>query len=451
MLKRLKQKRKKQRLNQRDYEFMHSLSSAILQVTPMRLRLVLYFWAFAVTMFLVWANFAQIDEIARGNGEIIPSGENQMVQNLEGGIVKEILVHEGQRVKKGQVLIKIENQKSETTLESTLIKIYALEAKVARLSAESKIKKFVVTRSLKRKIPASYLQNERSLYKVNMRKLKSKMNALNEQLQQRKQELQEAKEKAKYFKTSYEMISQEVEMTAPMVERGVRPKIDFLKLKREANELYEKYNTLSSSIPRLKSSIKEAKSKIKEEALLFKSDAKKQLNDVISELQTLKANSTAFKDQVHRTSVIAPMDGVVQTLFVHTVGGVIKPGADIVEIVPSDQVLLVEVKIKPADIAFIYFGQKAIVKFSAYDFSIYGGLEGEVVLISADTIKDKKDNTFYTVRIKTTKNYIGSEKKPLKIIPGMTVSVDILTGKKSVLDYILKPILKTKQYSFTER
>jgi adhesin transport system membrane fusion protein len=247
------------------------------------------------------------------------------------------------------------------------------------------------------------------------------------------------------------MIKEEVEMTAPMVEKGVRPKIDFLKLKREANEIYESYHTLVLSIPRLKSVIKEAKSKRKEAVLLFRSEAKKQLNEVLSELKGLKASSTAFEDQVSRTFVRAPMDGIVQKLYIHTIGGIIKPGEDILEIVPSDQALLVEVKIKPSDIAFIYFTQKAIVKFSAYDFSIYGGLDGEVVFISADTIKDKKDNTFYTVRIKTNKNYIGSKSKPLKIIPGMTVSVDILTGKKSVLDYILKPIIKTKQYSLTER
>jgi adhesin transport system membrane fusion protein len=149
--------------------------------------------------------------------------------------------------------------------------------------------------------------------------------------------------------------------------------------------------------------------------------------------------------------VRSPIKGVVQKLFVHTVGGVIKPGDDLVEIVPTDDVLWLEVKIKPSDIAFIYPGQKAIVKVSAYDFAIYGSLEGEVVHISADTTKDEKNNVFYTIHIKTNKNYLGTESKPLKIIPGMTVNVDIMTGKKSVMDYILKPILKAKQYTFTER
>jgi len=440
----------KKYLSKKDYEFMHSLSSAVLEVAPTRLRFVLFFWVIAIFAFLTWANFALIDEIARGNGEIIPSGENQMIQNLEGGIVKEILVKEGQEVKKGQILLKIDNQKSSSSFSSNAIKADALEAKVLRLRAESSGNKFIVSSYLKKKIPI-FVENEQSLYQINKRQLNSKLNALREQLVQKKQELKEAKDHEIYLKSSMKMITIEVTMTRPMVLKGVRSKIDFLKLKREANEIKDKYSAVSKSIPRLKSAIKEVQSRINETTLFFKSEAKVKLNESIAELRGLKATYTALEDQVTRTIVRSPMHGVVQKLFVHTIGGVIRPGADIMEIVPSEQVLLVEVKIKPSDIAFIYFGQKAIVKFSAYDFSIYGGLDGKVVLISADTVKDEKDNVFYTVRIKTNKNYLGDDLKKLKIITGMTVNVDIITGQKSVLDYILKPILKTKQYTFTER
>jgi len=437
-------------LTTRDYEFMHSLSAAVLQVTPVTMRVVLYFWIVAITMFIAWANFALIDEIARGDGEIIPSGENQMIQNLEGGIVEEILVKEGQSVEKGQILLKIDNQKSRSSFSSNAIKADALEAKIGRLKAESSGKKFVISKELKEKIPI-FVNNEKSLYATNMKQLDSKLNALKEQQNQKKHELSEAKTHAKHLKSSLDMITKEVRMTKPMVAKGVRSKIDFLKLQREANEVEDRYSATKKSIPRLKSAIKEVRSRINETTLLFRSEAKVKLNEAVAELRGLRANYTALEDQVTRTIVRSPMKGVVQKLFVHTVGGVIKPGADIIEVVPSDQTLLVEVKIKPSDIAFIYFKQKAIVKFSAYDFSIYGGLNGEVVHISADTLKDQKENVFYTVRIKTSKNYIGDESKPLKIIPGMTVSVDIITGQKSVLDYILKPILKTKQYTFTER
>jgi adhesin transport system membrane fusion protein len=437
-------------LSARDYEFMHSLSAAVLQVTPSGIRIVLFFWVIAIFVFIIWAKFALIDEIARGDGEIIPSGENQMIQNLEGGIVKQILVKEGQSVVKGQVLLKIDNQKSRSSFSSNAIKADAIEAKINRLRAESSGKKFIVTKELEQKIPI-FVENEKSLYAINQRQLNSKLNALHEQLIQKKQELSEAKTQEEHLKSSSDMIKKEVRMTKPMVARGVSSKRDFLKLQREANEIDARYQATRKSIPRLKSAIKEVQSRINETTLLFQSEAKIKLNEAVAELRGLRANYTALEDQVSRTVVRSPMKGIVQKLFIHTVGGVIKPGADIMEIVPSDQTLLVEVKIKPSDIAFIYFGQKAIVKFSAYDFAIYGGLDGEVVLISADTIKDQKDNVFYTVRIKTNKNYLGDESKTLKIIPGMTVSVDIITGQKSVLDYILKPILKTKQYTFTER
>ena len=445
-----KKEMNKKKLSKRDYEFMHSLSAAVLEVAPTRLRIVLYFWLIAIVLFLTWAHFAEIDEIARGKGEVIPSGENQMIQNLEGGIVEEILVQEGESVTKGQVLIKIDNQKSVSSYSSNEIKAEALRAQILRLKAESAGQKFMVPSDLKKRL-AQFIDNEKSLYNTNKQQLNSKLNALREKLAQKKQELSEAYSQRDHLESSYSMISREVRMTKPMVAKGVRSKIDFLKLQREANDISSKYDAAKKSIPRLKSAIKEVQSNIKETKLNFQSEAKTQMNKAVAELKSLQVTSTALEDQVTRTVVKSPMKGVVQKLYVHTVGGVIKPGENIMEIVPSDETLLVQVKIKPKDIAFIYLGQRAIVKFTAYDFSIYGGLDGKVVLISPDSIKDDEGNVFYEVRIKTDKNYIGRHGKKLKIIPGMITSVDIITGKKSVLDYILKPILKTKQYTFTER
>lgn len=440
----------KKQLTEKDYEFMHSLSSAVLISTPRKIRMIMYFWVVAIAMFVAWAYFAQIDEIARGDGDIVPSGENQMIQNLEGGIIEEILVKEGQVVEKDQLLIKIDNQKSQSSFSTNAIKADALDAKIVRLTAEASGQKFNVSKDMMQRIP-QFIENEKSLYDTNQQQLNSKLNALKEQLIQKKQELSEAKSSRNSMKESLKFINAEVRMTKPMVAKGVRSRIDYLKLQREANEVEEKYNSARLAIPRLNSGIKEVQSTIEETMFIYKSDAKLKLNEAVSELRGYRANSTALHDQVKRTLVRAPMKGIIQKLFIHTRGGVIQPGADILEIVPTDSTLLVEVKIKPSDIAFIYFGQKAIVKFSAYDFAIYGGLEGEVVLISADTITDQKENVFYTVRIKTNKNYLERQGKKLRIIPGMTVSVDIITGRKSVLDYILKPILKTKQYTFTER
>ncbi|MDQ7045017.1 MAG: HlyD family type I secretion periplasmic adaptor subunit [Sulfurimonas sp.] len=440
----------KNNLSERDYEFMHSLSSAVLQSTPNKLRIVMYFWIFTITVLLTWSYFAEIDEIAKGQGEIVPSGSNQIVQNLEGGIIKEILVREGEIVEQGQLLVKIDNQKSTSSFSTNAIKADALEAKIIRLRAESSGRKFTPDKGMRERIPY-IVANEESLYNTNKKQLLFQTKALEERLSQKRQELAEARSTKDSMKASLVFINKEVAMTKPMVIKGVRSRIDFLKLQREENEVKEKYDSARLSIPRLKSAIKEVQNTIKEVALTARSEAKLKLNETLSEFKGYKASSSALKDQVTRTLVTAPMKGIIQKMFIHTIGGVTRPGADILEIVPTDSALLVSVSIKPSDIAFIYFGQKAIVKFTAYDFAIYGGLEGKVVLISPDTTKDEEGNTTYKVRIKTNKNYLTRNAKRLKIIPGMTVSADIITGRKTILDYILKPILKTKQYTLSER
>jgi len=434
----------------RDHEYINSLSAAVLQVTPRRVRTVLYVWVFSCFLLIFWAALAEIDEIVRGTGEVIPSGENQVVQNLEGGVVDKILVSEGDTVEQGQVLLRLSNQKSQSSFDSGEIKAKALEARIARLKAEAHQQPFKITDEMRENY-GNFILNEQDLYAINAQRIKAELNVVKEQLLQREAELKEAQTRRTHLQDSLSLIQEEVSMTKPMVAKGVRSKIDFLKLKREMNEIEQQYNAINDAIPRLKSAIQEARGNIQRTESAFQTEAQKKLNDTVADLQALQANTTAFEDEVRRTVIRSPMKGVVQTLYVQTLGGVVRPGEDIVEIVPSEQALLVEVKIKPKDIAFIYRGQKAIVKFSAYDFSIYGGLAGKVVHISADTITDSEKNTFYTVRIKTDKNYIGADSERHKLIPGMTASADIITGKKTVLDYILKPILKAKQYAFTER
>jgi len=248
-----------------------------------------------------------------------------------------------------------------------------------------------------------------------------------------------------------EFVTEEISMTAPMVKEGVKSKVDFLKLKREANGIENDIEASSLSLPRLEYAIEEYRQKRAEAQQLFINNAKKELNEVSSEISRLEAQQIEFKDKVDRTMVKSPVDGIIQKLFVHTIGGVVQPGADLVEIVPTNKKLYLEIKIKPSDIAFIHPGAEAKVKISAYDYAIHGGLIGTVVNISPDTITDAKDNTFYLIHLETEKNYLGTKENPLKIIPGMTASVDIVTGKKTVMQYILKPILKSKQYVFSER
>ena len=440
----------KRKLSSDDYEFVNSLSAAISEQTPQKMKWVLYFWLITITLFIVWASLTQIDEITRGSGEVVPSGKNQVVQNLEGGIVKKILVKVGDIVEKNQVLLKIDNQKSESQLDSTKIKEFELEAKIARLTAEAYGRELNITREMEKRMPV-LIHNEKSLYVSRKSQMDSKIRGLEDQEEQKIQEHKETKSRLKLLQKSTKLIKKELSMMKPMVAQGVKSKVAYMKLQREESKIEEDLNSATHSIPRLKASISEVKNNIEEAKSDFKNQAKKELNEVTAELMRVKESTCALSDQIDRTLVRSPIKGIIQKLYIHTVGGVIKPGENLIEIVPTDDVLWLEVKIKPSDIAFVYPGQQTLIKFSAYDFGIYGGLKGEVVHISADTVKDEKENAFYTIHIKTDKNHLGSESKPLKIIPGMTVNVDIITGKKSIMDYILKPILKAKQYTFTER
>ena len=440
----------KKRLSANDYEYMNSLSAALIHTGPRKLHWVLISFLITIALFIAWSSVAEIDEIARGNGKVVPNGQNQIVQNLEGGIVSEILVKEGDSVVKDQILIKISNEKSNSTVASNELKSFYLQAQIKRLEAELKKEPFTFEKT-ENKILRDFLKNENQLYLINKKQLDSQIMILKEQIKQKENELKDARQTIKHMKFSVSAISKEVEMTRPMVKRGIRSEVEFLKLQREQSDAKQKLQSAVLSISKIKSEISEIKKKIDETYHIADVDTREKLNDTISSLEDLKANSVASTDQVFRTIVKSPSNGIVQKLHVNTVGGSVKPAQDLIEIVPTDYKLIVEVKISPKDIAFIYHDQEAIVKFSAYDFSIYGGLKGKVINISPDTITEEDDKTYYLVRIETEKNFVGDEKKQLKIIPGMVADVDIITGKKTILDYILKPILKTKQYTFTER
>jgi len=440
----------KKPLSANDYEYMNSLSAALIHTRPKKLHWVLVSFLITITIFIVWASYAQIDEIARGSGKVVPNGQNQIIQNLEGGIVSKILVKEGDFVEKNQVLIRISNEKSSSTVASNELKSFYLQAQIQRLKAELKRKKFVYKKTDNTQLNA-FLDNENELFEINKKQLESKILILKEQIKQKENELKDSRQTITHMRFSVNAISKEVEMTRPMVKRGIRSQVDFLKLQREQSDARQKLQSAILSVSKIKSEILELKKRIDETYQINDQETRSKLNETITSLRDLEANSVASTDQVLRTIVKSPLNGIVQKLHVNTIGGSVKPAQDLIEIVPTDYKLIVEVKILPKDIAFIYHGQKAIVKFSAYDFSIYGGLEGKVINISPDTTTEKDDKTYYIVRIETDRNYIGDENKKMKIIPGMVADVDIITGKKTILDYILKPILKTKQYTFTER
>lgn len=439
-----------EKLDKRDLEYMDSLAQAVMQIQPKKLHWLIGIFTVTITLFIIWAAFTRIEEIARGQGVVIPSGQNQIVQNLEGGIVSEILVKEGQIVEKGDILLRINNSKSFSMAASNTIRAQALEAKIKRLKAEMDDGEFHIDQNVEDENLKLFLENEKRLFDSNKKQIGSKIGAINDKLSQKRSALADARQQVSHLQSSLYMIKEEIEMTEPMVKRGVKSKVDFLQLQRQANEAAQNLNSAKYSIDRNLAEIDELNKNLNQTLQEYESLTQEQLNQTQTELKEVYAQLEGLTDQVSRAVVTSPQNGVVKQLFVNTIGGSVQPAQDLMEIVPTDDVLLVEVKIKPSDIAFIYREQKAIVKFSAYDFAIYGGLNAEVVNISPDTITEEKE-TYYLVRVQTEQNYIEKKGDHLKIIPGMVADVDIITGKKSILDYILKPILKTTQYTFTER
>lgn len=434
-----------------DLRFMSSLSEAVLAKAPSGSRKILYIVAITVFWLVVWASFAQIDEITRGNGKIIPSGKNQIVQNLEGGIIEEIYVHAGDEVKKNQILLKIDDKSVSSVYGESKFRLNELQAKYLRLYAESNDEEFDAKETGDKDYDR-FVGFEKSLYDTNKARLREQIGILEEQIKQRQSELKELESKIDQTQSSYNLLQKEKQITEPLFRKGLVSEVEYLQLQRRVNDLRGELSTAKLSIPRVQSTIKEVENKITEAKLAFQNSAKKEFNEVSAEISRLNESQVNLSDKVERTLVRSPVDGIVSKLMVNTVSGVIKPGMDIAEIVPVEDSLIAEVKVKPADVAFLRQGLKAMVKLTAYDFAIYGGLEGEVTQISADTeTNEKTGESYYLVRITTEKNYLGSEERPLRIKVGMIASADIITGKKTVLDYLLKPILKAKQNALRER
>jgi adhesin transport system membrane fusion protein len=285
----------------------------------------------------------------------------------------------------------------------------------------------------------------------NISNLNNQLVIMGQQIEQKENEILEINSKIRTLSRSVGLAAREVAMNRPLVSEGIVSQVDLLKMQRQLNDMQGELENARLLLPKQNSLLREAILKRKDVAFKFRVDSQKELEEKQSRLSQLNEGQVGLQDRVSRTSVISPVDGTIKTLKVNTVGGVVQPGMDIVEIVPSEDNLLIEAKVLPKDIAFLRPGLVSMVKFSAYDFAIYGGLHGKLEHISADTIQDDKGNAFYLVRVRTDRSFLGDAAAPLPIIPGMMASVDIVTGKKSVLEYLMKPILRAKQSALRER
>ncbi|WP_159339640.1 MULTISPECIES: HlyD family type I secretion periplasmic adaptor subunit [Leclercia] len=429
----------------------NEVNKALLDDAPRVVRVTLWaIFAFFIAMIL-WASLASIDEVTRGEGRAIPSSRLQKVQNLEGGIVAEVFVHEGEVVKAGAPLLRLDDTQFRSNAGESEADRLALQARIQRLTALlNDATTLTLAPEIVKKAP-EIASGEMELFASVNKRIQSELAGLNEQLVQKKQELLDFQGKASQYRRSLGLQQQEVAMSEPLVAKGAISKVEVLRLRRGVVETQGQLDSVTLAIPRAEAAIKEIESKVSETRGRYRSEALGQLNEARTDLSKIEASGKAISDRVNRTLVTSPVRGVVQQLMVNTIGGVIQPGNDLVEIVPLDDKLLVEAKIRPQDIAFLRPGQEATVKFTAYDYTIYGGLKGTLEQISPDTVTDKDGKSFYVIRLRTDKNHLGTDEKPLLIIPGMVASVDIITGKKTVMAYLLKPILRARAEAFHER
>ncbi len=413
-------------------------------------HVLLFTIAVFFVVFLAWASWASLEEVTRGTGRVIPSRQVQVVQHLEGGIVSEILVAEGDTVEEGQVLMRIDNVRAASDYREKRARYLGVLAAIARLEAE--IEETAI------EFPPEVLaearevaESEIALFNSRQEKLQTDLEILRRQAEQRERELAELESRLAQARESYRLVREELELTRRLAKQRLVSKTELLRLERQANDLKGEIEQTRLAVERVRSSVREAYQRIENAFSKFRSDALRELSALQSELAGLEQIVLAGEDRVRRTELRSPVRGIVKKIYVNTRGGVVAPGERLIEVVPLEDTLLIEANIRPTDIAFIRPGQQATVKITAYDFSIYGGLEGRVEHISADTITNDKGESFYLIRVRTDRNYLGSEEKPLAIIPGMTAEVDILTGRKTVLDYLLKPVLKARYNALRER
>ncbi len=436
--------------HQEDIAYMPDTLAAEVERLPVLSHAVLWLTLIMILTGITWANMATVDEVAHAEGRVISSSQLQVIQNLEGGILQQVMVREGDRVKEGQTLMLLDDTRFASTLNEGRIATLALSAQISRLEAELENRPFTPPPDFPIE-HSDIIDRERQLFFARQLEKNSAIDILNQRLMQQTQSLAELQAEEQKLKRNTDLAQRELEMTSPLVATGAVSEVELLRIQAAVNESEGQLEVTRTTIPRAQAIISEAEDTIVERRQQFVREAQTELNQAKTALARMAISNVALEDRVERTDVRSPVDGTVKQVLVNTVGAVVQPGMDLVEIVPLNDTLLVEAKVRPADVAFIHPGQIATVKLTAYDFSIYGGLDAVLELISADTITDDTGEHYFQIHVRTNKNYLGNETNPMPIIPGMIATVDIITGEKTIMDYILKPLKRAQEAALSER
>jgi adhesin transport system membrane fusion protein len=405
----------------------------------------------AIVVLIVWANFAELEEVAVASGEVVPQGQVKVIQHLEGGIIGQIFVTEGTTVKAGDLLLQLDRGITGSNRDEIEIELDSLILTRVRLVAESQGTELVFPEAQAARRP-KMLQAERQTYESHNLELQSSVTVLREQQRQRELDLRQIRSQLNSTKNNLALTLERFVMSEDLLAVGLTPKIDHVQIEQEVEKLQGEMEELKSAIPRAQASIAEATERIKEEKLRATRIAREEMSAIERRIAEVREKLGRATDQVVRTKISSPIDGVVQSMRHHTIGGVARPGEPLMEIVPTQERLVVEAKLNPTDIGYVRVGQSSLVKISTYDFSRYGGLEGRVASISPDSHVDSATGqSYFRVIAETDKNYLGFEPGDLPIAPGMEATLDIHTGSKSVMQYLLKPVIKVRSEAFRER
>ena len=433
-----------------DIQFMEELEAAV-RLKPSRTSNLMLLSTGALVVILIgWMAFSNIDEMTHGEGQVVPSSEIQIVQSLEGGVLKELMVGEGEIVKKDQVLAKISDVAFASEERGAAAQRESLLLKKARLEAEANGTAFVMPKELVEKVP-DIARNEEQLYKSRQRELTNGKAILTDRINRAQAQLSEVGAKISRLSESKKLTQQELTITEKMVAQKAVPQLDAIRLNRELNEISGQINEAAEERSGLQSELGAAQKEREDTDNKFKSQALGELNDVQTQLSQLNESLTAIGDRVDRSELRSPVEGVVNKIMLKTIGGVVEPAMKLIEIVPTDDKLKIIARVPPSEVAFIHPGQEAKVKISAYDSQRYGSLEGKLVRIGANSVKDSEGKVFFEIEVRTDENHLGTADKPLPITPGMVAQVEIITGKRSILEYLMKPVLRAKDRALTER
>lgn len=404
--------------------------------------------------FLTWAALAEIDEVTRGDGRIIPSQKTQIIQSAEPGVVTEIFVRVGQRIAKNDLLFRLDKTPTAANLGELEAKTRTLTAQIVRLELEQEGKLDVAypCPEVAKRAAQAVCLNEERLFRAKAANLKGRVKVFEQRVEQKQRELNEVGTNMQRLKESLDLAQQELALIRPLAERQIIAETELLRVQRTVADLRGQLETATETKARAEAGLREATLQVNEQMLAFKQLAQAELNDKRAELSVVDETIRGAAERVRRTDIHSPVDGIVNEVLVTTQGAFINAGDRVVSIVPVDDKLLVEARVRPSDIAFIHPGQAAVVKVTAFDFSIFGGLDGIVENVGADTSIDPvSKEPYYTVIIRTNDSTLRGAKGNHDIIPGMVCNVDIMTGKKTIMQYLLKPINKAREQAFRER